>query len=1264
MAYSSAQEGHGDMMPRKRSHAPWLVASLLLGALAGMTLSAPVQAQIAFRAAAQANSAAGQPAPTFQAAGTAVSGTAAVTPAWPAHAVDDVALLFVESAGGEAATLSTAAGFVAVTGSPQATGATTAGTRITVFWARATSTAMPSPTVADPGDHVYAQILTYRGVIATGNPWDITGGGVKAAPTTSVTVTSVTTTGPNDLIVQAVARDINNVGGVFSLEANGNLTGITERSDAGTGVVGNGGGFVVWDGVMATAGATGSTGATVLSSINAFLTIALSPPDSVLTINVPAGTLANDVMIASVSFRPCSNVSAAACTTTITSPAGWTQVNTVSDQTTGGGTGGFGNRLFVYQHVATGAEPASYTWTFGGEVVHAGAVGGILSFSGVDTINPVIVQGGALIAAATNNTAPTLTIGAVTGVMLVTTHSNNSSTTWTSPAGMTSRVNIASLTVPDDLGLSVQVNNLANAPSPTVARQASWTAPPAADTGVANALALRPALVTSSGSRILNDNAGRTPVAAENVDVVNWTKTTKFLVTIGIQTSAAGGDCRTSTGANKLQWSNVTDAPGVWNNLGTAAGPEMILFNSANLTTGNDLTAAEAQVTGTGTYVNGEEAEVNTSTTWTNRVRNGDNSAIQFAIDPSSGIDGKEYQFRFIVDTLCAVTAGANVVSVSVTLAVPVVTPGSFNAFETSTAAAAITGKIFTKLVGTAFSLDVVAISAGAQLATFTNSVSVELLANTTGAALDAQNCPTVFTSIQGPTTVTITAGRSTVNFAAVASAYRNVRVRIRFPVAGPTVTSCSTDNFAIRPQSFSSVTSTNATQTNTSGTPIIKTGANFNLTATSVAGYDGAPSIDNTQVVGTPTAGSIGGSFGAAPIGTGTATGASFTYTEVGNFGLNANAVFDSTFTGVDTGAADCVVGSFSNVLSGAGKYGCSFGSVAVTQSLGVSGFGRFIPDHFALTAAGSLTQGCSSGGFTYLGQRMTFTGTTIEARNSTNVKTNNYAGSYAKLTPATFSAYGFGARDSGGSGFDLTSRIDPGSSTSSVLGWNSGQLAFAVTAFSITKLSPEAPWAATNIGIAPADSDAVTMQTSDFNIDVDASGTSDHARVGGASTNWLFGRLRLLNALGSERLSLAVSMQTEIWNGFGFVVNAADNCTTIAPANIGLGSYKQNLSSGETSVTILPVGAFSSGTKTMTLSAPGVGNNGSVDVVVNLDPSTTVSTCNTLSPVPTPTGADMTYLRSTWCGAPDHDPVARANFGLYGGGQTKQPIYTRENY
>jgi len=46
---------------------------------------------------------------------------------------------------------------------------------------------MSAPTVATPAIHVYAQIITYRGVIKTGDPWTSTGGGVKASASTSVT---------------------------------------------------------------------------------------------------------------------------------------------------------------------------------------------------------------------------------------------------------------------------------------------------------------------------------------------------------------------------------------------------------------------------------------------------------------------------------------------------------------------------------------------------------------------------------------------------------------------------------------------------------------------------------------------------------------------------------------------------------------------------------------------------------------------------------------------------------------------------------------------------------------------------------------------------------------------------------------------------------------------------------------------------------------------------------------------------------------------
>ena len=77
---------------------------------------------------------AGGSVPTYQAAGSAVSGTGAITPTWPTHQSGDVALIVIESAN-QAITLSTPAGFAAVTNSPQGTGTagSTSATRLTVF---------------------------------------------------------------------------------------------------------------------------------------------------------------------------------------------------------------------------------------------------------------------------------------------------------------------------------------------------------------------------------------------------------------------------------------------------------------------------------------------------------------------------------------------------------------------------------------------------------------------------------------------------------------------------------------------------------------------------------------------------------------------------------------------------------------------------------------------------------------------------------------------------------------------------------------------------------------------------------------------------------------------------------------------------------------------------------------------------------------------------------------------------------------------------
>lgn len=217
--------------------------------------------------------------PVFQSAGTPAGSATTLSVTWPSHATDDIGLLVVESCEGEAATLSTPAGFATVTDSPQATssGGGINGTRVSVWWCRATSGAMTSPVLADAGNHVVAAIVVIRGCIASGNPWNATGGGVKSAASTSASATGLTTTLDECLIVNCISRENDSAAAAFSGEANTSLVGLSERVDAGA-IDGNGGGICVYTGTKILAGAVAVTTATVTSSQNAYLTIALKPP--------------------------------------------------------------------------------------------------------------------------------------------------------------------------------------------------------------------------------------------------------------------------------------------------------------------------------------------------------------------------------------------------------------------------------------------------------------------------------------------------------------------------------------------------------------------------------------------------------------------------------------------------------------------------------------------------------------------------------------------------------------------------------------------------------------------------------------------------------------------------------------------------------------------------------------------------------------------------------------------------------------------------
>ncbi len=215
--------------------------------------------------------------PVFNLAGTGVGSVTAATVAWPSHATNDVALLLIESAN-EDVTLSTAAGFVQITDSPQGTGvaASTTAVRIEAYWCRATSATQASVVIADPGNHVAAQIITFTNIATKGNPWNVTSGGVQDTPSTNCQVAGATTTMADCLVVVVVANDLDIANAPASTWTNGNLASPTFAQVASFQTqAGNGGGFGVAAGGLAVAGT--STVTLASATKQAFMVIALRP---------------------------------------------------------------------------------------------------------------------------------------------------------------------------------------------------------------------------------------------------------------------------------------------------------------------------------------------------------------------------------------------------------------------------------------------------------------------------------------------------------------------------------------------------------------------------------------------------------------------------------------------------------------------------------------------------------------------------------------------------------------------------------------------------------------------------------------------------------------------------------------------------------------------------------------------------------------------------------------------------------------------------
>jgi hypothetical protein len=582
--------------------------------------------------------------------------------------------------------------------------------------------------------------------------------------------------------------------------------------------------------------------------------------------------------------------------------------------------------------------------------------------------------------------------------------------------------------------------------------------------------------------------------------------------------------------------------------------------------------------------------------------------------------------------------------------------PGSFNAFETATASGAITGVIQTKIAGSSFGLDIVAINtAGTAVdTTFTGSVTVQLLdaSNNSGALVNT--CRSSWVAIGSAGTVTFAGsnnGRLTTNFTA-ANAYPNVRVQMTYtPPFGSTVVSCSTDNFAIRPSTLALLAATdsswstygtgrslaNATAT---GGVVHKAGQPFTLSAQA----QNAAGVLTSNYSGTTTA--ILGCL--LPAGCGAANLGSLTFTPTLSGGVMATN--DAAYSDVGAFTLQLVDTTFAAVDAADSTPAQRYIYSAVVN------VGRFVPDHFALAVASAGTQytygsgGCATRSFTYLGQPVAYKSVPVvgvTAQNASNGTTANYKNELWKLTSASVAQT---YTDSGG--YALSAAI--GSATVTSAGNGTGTLspnAADTVTWTRSSTTPSAPFAAQAVdtfGVA---------DTSESSGSITQAATAAASPAFDDGATMVFGRIALTNAYGVETQSLAVPAETQYYTGSVWVTNAGDFCTAIPGAALAFANWQKSLNACETSVS--GGGTVSRGRTSLLLSAPGPGNTGSVDLTLNLGATASGSAC-IAGAAQSSTTTGLGFLQGAWGGATySVNPTGRASFGEYG----VMPGFRREN-
>jgi len=1001
-------------------------------------------------------------------------------------------------------------------------------------------------------------------------------------------------------------------------------------------------------------------------------------------INKPAGTVAGDVMIASIAVRP--------HTATITPPAGWNPVLPRVDNSAGT------ESLAIYRRTADASDSSvtGYVWSTSGATA---ALGTIQSFSGVDTANPIDVGNGQATPSATTHATPNVTT-TVANTLLVAAHAMASgSVYWTPDATMTETVDVSGGSTTGGITLegSTAVQATAGATGAKTATNGAATSYP----GTTHILALRGVGGGGSTTLTITKPAGvaQNDVMIASIAVGPNTVTITPPAGWGLvrRTDNASGTSNSLAvykllaGASEpasYDWSFSAGQTGAAGGIMAFSGadPAIDVENGQNTASGTSHATPSVTTAFNNTMLITSHGVGAATTTWTppsgmsEQVdANGGSAALEMNYLPqaASGSTG--------VRTATSSTSGTGNAHI---LALRRVF-GSFNAFETSTGAG-IGGVIKTKVAGTSISTAIVALNApkNAVATYYIGTLKIEALdaSNSSGVVDPNTGCNSTWTPITPAVVIPDLSfvpadnGRKNTSFT-VPNSYPHVRLRMSAPSGAPDTIACSSDGFAIRPYQFTGVFFKDANPNNAGTTRTLdnltvpggivhKAGRPFTVIATAVNGDGTTPT---TNYTGTPTAtvascGASGNACVAPAAGATLTIGASFVAGQ-----LSSDL---ATYNNVGAVAATLVDSSFAAVDS---TDGSTPAEMNITSS--PTNVGRFVPHQFAVAYTTPPTFGTACGGFTYVGQPFNYTVApviTVTAQSFDGVTTTNYTGALWQITNASLTGKAYTAA----SGPVDVNGIPPVTlGTDPVIadtGLGTGTLTFhspsffaANKGFFLTRSTPVAPFNAEvslEINVIDADGIAYVGNPARF-----GQASAGNGIAFSPSKEMRFGRLALRNANGSQLVPLPVQVEAQYWGYtnpptntvLGFITNKDDSCTSLANNNVQMSGFTANLAACQTAIT--GGGALSSGRIRLLLPPPGNANNGSVLLTANLSAAASGQACtaiNSGTPIVPAAGADKSYLRGNWAGSATYadNPSARATFGTFKG--SDEVIFIRENF